>query len=64
MIYSQYCIWQQTLYYMHHLIATLKKNAIFKQFYTLEYVTWPHEAQTYVNSILMEVYIAYSEYSI
>ena len=58
MIYSQYCItiWHPSLYYMYHLIATLKKKAISKQFYTLEYVTWPHEAKTYVNSILMEVF--------
>ena len=52
----QYCItiWQQSLYYITHLIATLKKKAISKQLYTLEYVTWPHEAKTYVNSTLME----------
>ena len=58
MIYSRYCktIWQQSLCCMYHLIATLKKKAISKQFYTLEYVTWPHEAKTYVNSILMEVF--------
>ena len=47
---------QQSLYYMYHLIATLKKKAISKQFYTFEYVTWPHKAKTYVNSILMEVF--------
>ena len=41
---------------MYHLIATLKKKAISKQFYTLEYVTWPHKAKIYVNSILMEVF--------
>ena len=53
MIYSQYCItkWQQSLYYMYNLIATLKKKAISKQFYTLEYVTWTHKAKKYVNSI-------------
>ena len=58
MIYSQYCITmlQQSLYYMYHLIATLKKKAISKQLYTLEYVTWPHKAKTYLNSILMEMF--------
>ena len=47
-IYSQYCIkiWQQYLYCMYHLIATLKNKAISKQFYTFEYVPWPHEAKT------------------
>ena len=56
MIYSQYCItiWQQSLNYMYHLIATLKEKTTSKQFYTFE--TWPHEAKTYVNSILMEVF--------
>ena len=38
--------------YTVHLNATLKKEAISKQFYTFEYVTWPHEDTTYVNSIL------------
>ena len=43
---------------MYHLIVTLKKEAISKQFYTFEYVKWPHEAKPYryVNSILMEVF--------
>jgi hypothetical protein len=57
MIYSQYyiTIWQQSLYYMYHLIATLKKKGISKECYTLEYVTWPHEVKKYVNIILIEV---------
>ena len=39
--HSQYCItiWQQSLYCMYHLIANLKKKAISKQFFTVEYVT-------------------------
>ena len=41
---------------MYHLIATLKNQAISKQLYELEYLTWPHKAKTYVNSILMEVF--------
>ena len=45
-----------TVFVLYHLIATLKKNAISKQFYTLEHVTWPHEDKTFVNSILMEVF--------
>ena len=58
MIYSLYCItmWQQSLYYVYNLIETLKKKAISKQLYTLEYVTWSHKAKTSVNSILMEVF--------
>ena len=51
MIYSQYCIiLRQSLYCTIQLQAT-KKETISTQ-YTLEYVTWPHEAKTYVNSIL------------
>ena len=42
-----------------HLIVTLKKEAISKQFYKFEYVTWPHEAKTYVNSILIKVFKIY-----
>ena len=40
---------------MYHRIATLKRKAFSKQLYLLEYVTWPSEAKTYVNNILIEL---------
>ena len=54
MIYSQYCItiWQQSILHVP-ANCNLKKEAISELFYTFEYVTWPHEAKAYVNSILM-----------
>ena len=40
--------------YVPYNCKLLKKETISTQ-YTLEYVTWPHEAKSYVYSILMEV---------
>ena len=45
-----------SMQYLYDTFTTLKKEGISKQFYTFDCVTWPHEAKTYVNSILMEVF--------
>ena len=49
---------EKSLYCMFHTIASYLKGNYFYTIYiyTLEYVTWPHEAKTYVNSLLMEVF--------